>query len=660
MGKPAQPSEASSGKPKKVFQNKESKKAQVKTSAEPTDITSSITPLVTDEHSPKQPKSSNTDTRASSDIPPDRNVMNTPAGPPKVLPVKSGKSNQKNRRETKNPMTAVVKKVDHVPAASSETILLPPKICNSKQVNTVAKQAKESFMQQPRTSVTKPEIYPSSEESRMAPSKMLQKSAPRTSRRKRQPESGSGIARVKGFGTSVIEHHNSENAEFVGISMNDQNPTIQSRNQKQKQKKKKKERKSSEPSGGVPLCGSPQLTSGECGYPQTANLADSSILPPSQESSIGSSKHAQMPTILAKGKEKFDEKRHDPQVKARAFKSHQAKLTKYPVPRRQAPIDENVESAMGESSTSVPPTLQRSSTTRKRKKRVEKTLAQPASELPPTEPAQNQPGQTGRAKIARNLAQVFAVHQGLVRRHQSQKSIAQAKKFPFLHLPRELRDMIIKYTIDYDGIDAMLVKINNTFPSDHLRSRKFDKKLQQWMTELDGVYFRSVPTIFCLNHQIYGEAQEMLRKEPLRISHPPQYPIKGIYDLSHVISDDALCKVAQVQFELYTYPAAERRHDVLQQDWKGESVYKDEYLAESYPWAMLLKDCFQVWRGTPDPRYLKLSIDHCSSERSEFNLAVFGDKLLALEDCVDTVLVSHDLDALMNFLIFADAPITFH
>lgn len=147
------------------------------------------------------------------------------------------------------------------------------------------------------------------------------------------------------------------------------------------------------------------------------------------------------------------------------------------------------------------------------------------------------------------------------------------------------------------------------------------------MTELDEVQFRSTPTILCLNRQIYEEAQDMLRKRTLRISHPPQYPIKGIYDLSHVISDEALSKISKIQFELHTYAATERRHDIMQTDWKGKSMYKDECLADSYPWATLLKDCFQVWRGTQDPRYLELSIDHCSGERSQYNLAVFGHKV---------------------------------
>lgn len=33
--------------------------------------------------------------------------------------------------------------------------------------------------------------------------------------------------------------------------------------------------------------------------------------------------------------------------------------------------------------------------------------------------------------------------------------------------------------------------------------------------------------------------------------------------------------------------------------------------------------------------------------------------MLAFEDCVHAVLESHDLDALMDFLMFADAPVEF-
>lgn len=33
--------------------------------------------------------------------------------------------------------------------------------------------------------------------------------------------------------------------------------------------------------------------------------------------------------------------------------------------------------------------------------------------------------------------------------------------------------------------------------------------------------------------------------------------------------------------------------------------------------------------------------------------------MLAFENCIDAVLESHDLDALMDFFMFADAPVDF-
>jgi hypothetical protein len=286
------------------------------------------------------------------------------------------------------------------------------------------------------------------------------------------------------------------------------------------------------------------------------------------------------------------------------------------------------------------------------------------------------PGSAGRAKIANNLAHVFKAQQTLVVRHRSRKPCA-TKIFPFLNLPRELRDIIISYTIDYDGINPTLVQINDSFPAKSLRSSKFPELYQGWMENLEARSFCTTPTILLLNHQIHDEALEMLQKKALRITNPPQYSMPGQFDLSRVISDGALEKVRKVKFVLRTYPAKIRMLNLLRNDWRGKDFLKRERLADSYPWALLMKDCFDVWRSTQQSRSLEISIDHCSGPRSEYNLLMNQEKVdpllliftsqwllilrqvCAFEKCIDDILLSHNLDTLMAFLTFAHVPIEF-
>lgn len=590
-------------------------------SVEPSNITSSITLAVNDKHPPpKQPKLADKDIEQSSaNVTVDRAIMESPEQPPKVIPTKSKKS----RTMKKKASTAVDDRGEHPPSMASKTAPLSIKTCNSTQGNSLEEDLKEGAMKEPDMSSTLfsatvelVDLFsePSSQES--------QADAP-----KKSPKLTGGVAIVKIPQNAVGKHHNLNKSSPTRASEEDEIPTVLPKNSKQKKKQGKK--KWTESRGGVPLVQVPQITPVECHSPQTVNVVDTNGLSSHQGLSAGPSHNAQIKASSSKGKKRLDEKPSDLAVQAPAVASLQTAPMKPRSPRKLIPINEDAHSVLGESSTPALQIPQKSSSRSKRRKGDEKNSPQPDRWVQSFEDHQTSSAPAARAKIAKSLAQVFAAHQRLVTRNRSHKHKggAKEKEFPFLRLPQELRDMIIDYTIDYDGIDPALVKINSTFPSTYIRSPKFNKKVQKWMTELDEVQFRSTPTILCLNRQIYEEAQDMLRKRTLRISHPPQYPIKGIYDLSHVISDEALSKISKIQFELHTYAATERRHDIMQTDWKGKSMYKDECLADSYPWATLLKDCFQVWRGTQDPRYLELSIDHCSGERSQYNLAVFGHKV---------------------------------
>ncbi|KAE9984543.1 hypothetical protein EG328_008571 [Venturia inaequalis] len=603
METPTEPARVASSRAKKrSWPKKKPKKPQDQQLNSPSmkrsNITVGITPAVNDKHSLNPPKLADKDTNGPpADVTPDRTTKKSTEEPPKVTSTKSKKN---STRMSKEASTAVNEIVKFRPRMLSRTAApLSVKTCNSKQGNSLKEHVEEGAMINPEELLNSFSATVELVDLFSEPSfRKSQAAAPKLSQR---------------------------------LSFSS------------------RKKKSTEPRGGVPFVRLPQIPSGGCYSPQAANVDDLNILNSNQDSSAGPPKNARVRAPSPKGKNKLDQNPSVLDAQALVLTSPQTAPMKPCSTRKLTVIDEDAESILGESSSSsssVLPNPQRSTTRTKRKKGNENQSPQPAREVQTVEVPQT-PSEAGagtRAEIAKNLSQVFATYQRLVTQNRSQKTIGKRKKFPFLRLPRELRDMIIEYTIGYDGIDPI---------------RKFDNKLQEWMTDLDEVFFRSTPTILLINQQIHEEAQEILRKKTLRISHPPQYPIKSIYDSSHVISDEALSRVSRIQFELNTYPATERRQDIMQPDWKGESMYKDEYLANSYPWAMLLNGCFQVWRGAQDPRYLEISIDHCSGERSQFKLAVFGEKMLAFENCIDAVLESHDLDALMDFFMFADAPVDF-
>jgi hypothetical protein len=297
-------------------------------------------------------------------------------------------------------------------------------------------------------------------------------------------------------------------------------------------------------------------------------------------------------------------------------------------PKKVKPVNVNANPSLEEQSATPLQTAQKGASKKKKKSsdagnlKVLPITKAPVAENPKTAAPQTPSGSAGRTQIAKSLAQAFKAQQKIVKQYRSRKNSAKRKIFPFLNLPRELRDIIISYTINYDGIDPKISQINDTFPSRTLRKAGFPEIYQGWMSNLEARCPCTTPTIILLNHQIHEEAQEMLQKKTMRIANPPQYPFPGQFVLSRFISDGALEKVRKVKFELRTYPAKVQKPNILRSDWRGKDLLKDERLADSYPWAMLLKQCFELWRRTQQSRSLEISIDHCSGSRSEYNLSV--------------------------------------
>jgi hypothetical protein len=148
--------------------------------------------------------------------------------------------------------------------------------------------------------------------------------------------------------------------------------------------------------------------------------------------------------------------------------------------------------------------------------------------LPITKVIANQP-----SKMKKNVARVFR------NQRKNAKKCAKGKIIPFLSLPRELRDIIIGYSIDYNGIDSKILEVNDSFPSNILWTPEFPVIYSEWMEHLDQSFSCNTPTILLLNYQVYKEAQEILKKKIMRIANPPQYPFPGEFVLSRFIGGNA-------------------------------------------------------------------------------------------------------------------------
>lgn len=339
------------------------------------------------------------------------------------------------------------------------------------------------------------------------------------------------------------------------------------------------------------------------------------------------------PTASSRSKKKHEKSRPDPAARNSGFGNPQITAVKRHNPIKVKPIGVDKDASLQKSSI-APLQSPHHPLSPKRKKKHGKKSSKQAAEVPSIQGSQVTSRPAGRSEIAKNIARTFKAQQkhGIQRRSHKNASPKQ-NQFPFLRLPRELRDLIMEFTIDYNGVDLMLEQINKSFLYEDIRSsRSFLRKYQGWMSSLDARSICTTPKILLLNRQIHEEAQKILRKKVLRIAHPPQYPVPNQFDLARVISNGALYKIPKLRFELHTYPATERRQNTLQDDWKGHKVLKDECLADSYPWAMLLKHCFEIWRGLPQSRHLEISIEYCSGDRALYNLSLSGEKVRSHDD----------------------------
>jgi hypothetical protein len=163
----------------------------------------------------------------------------------------------------------------------------------------------------------------------------------------------------------------------------------------------------------------------------------------------------------------------------------------------------------------------------------------------------------------------------------------------FLSLPRELRDIIYDFAVNYDGFQNAIRLLNRRFedPKTALLSHRYIPKLLQ------------TPGILLANHQIYEEAGEILRKQTLWFKEPllaMDFDGMGLH-LNNVIFIDTLEQIGHVGFDLEirdrgSCTEIERNglRDHTVGNWTDDAS-GNHFLLFSDAWAVLLVNCLNIW-----------------------------------------------------------------
>ncbi|KAF2431269.1 hypothetical protein EJ08DRAFT_194522 [Tothia fuscella] len=241
--------------------------------------------------------------------------------------------------------------------------------------------------------------------------------------------------------------------------------------------------------------------------------------------------------------------------------------------------------------------------------------------------------------------------QALVVPNQSRHTSKKANTvFPFLSLPREIRDQIYDQGLDFDGVDRAIEKCNDRF-----KNRRHRQNYQT--TDLNKVFNVKTPTLLLLNHQIYEEAQQILQKKKLVLSSPPTATFKDTFiplvGFWQFISPGTLEHVHAIDLTLSIGPIKPGPGNMIR--WRGGENFKSE-IYHATAWFSLLKRCVAAWMIRVEPGSLRITI--AGSEHQEdavYTIPGTQDKLSSLDRCLEHSLKSQDMNELIGFLTFASS-----
>lgn len=157
---------------------------------------------------------------------------------------------------------------------------------------------------------------------------------------------------------------------------------------------------------------------------------------------------------------------------------------------------------------------------------------------------------------------------------------------PFLELPREIRDMIYDYALDWPNLEAIFSRVSTlrNRANERWRTNKLDKteyggRIGQYMRKITKLIQPTLitPSVLLLNRQISDEARIRLYRKTLVL--PGQVSIEQHYDklkgpaILHFMSKAALQNVQRVELRINFKPGpigmleASTMHSMLSPIW---------------------------------------------------------------------------------------------
>jgi hypothetical protein len=194
--------------------------------------------------------------------------------------------------------------------------------------------------------------------------------------------------------------------------------------------------------------------------------------------------------------------------------------------------------------------------------------------------------------------------------------------FPFLRLPRKLRDLIYGHLFSFDGVQRCIDKYNEVF--------------QEYRAVLRNPHlieeFKRTPSILLVSRQLYAEASPWLGNSDLCITTPllsSDFSGLGLSFGSALIPDPVLIRMKRIRFRFqiwdYIYFDHCNEGQILFSDagvifgmpGSWNNIEEDRALVHSAAWAVLWVHVLQVWEANPmDQRelFVEQELRTCTDE----------------------------------------------
>jgi hypothetical protein len=249
-------------------------------------------------------------------------------------------------------------------------------------------------------------------------------------------------------------------------------------------------------------------------------------------------------------------------------------------------------------------------------------------------------------------------------KNKKQKSSSKNRCiFPFLALPRELRDMIYEYTIDLSGIIKNVKDEGQGYHDgmQFINSKKEQHKMVQLMMRLQDRHGQmDTPTVLLVNRQIYEEALDVLHKRSI-IFDAPAINSPTLFPLMQMISPELMRSVRSIEFRM---PMKQHTDSTMAgelqigSNWFSHTRLNNESLDNSQCWAYFMFDLIAVlWTPGHRVEHMTISIIGDAGSR-DYMLRPNQETLSGLDKTMQGCIKSRNLEHFLSYLGYAEIPET--